>query len=160
MMIGELQTLIEPAVTALGYELWGCEWVGAGKNQRLLRVYVDSENGVNVDDCSKISRQISAILDVEDPIEGRYLLEVSSPGIDRPLFTVAQCRRYIGQMVSARLRVPVLGRRNFKGTLEFAEGERIILRLEDNQETLDLAWRDVEKAHLSALVFPAKSAKK
>ncbi len=151
--------MIEPAVTALGYELWGCEWVGAGKNQRLLRVYVDSEHGVNVDTCSKISRQISAILDVEDPIEGRYLLEVSSPGIERPLFTVAQCQRYVGQPVNIRLRVPAAGRRNFKGILQSAGGDRIVLQLEDNQNTLDLTWRDIEKAHLAAPVFPAKAGK-
>ncbi len=71
MMIGELQTLIEPAVTAFGYELWGCELASLGKNRRLLRVYVDSEHGVNIDACAKISRQISAVLDVEDPIAGQ-----------------------------------------------------------------------------------------
>lgn len=147
MMIGELQTIIEPAVTALGYELWGCEWVGAGKNRRLLRVYVDGENGISLDACAKISRQISAILDVEDPIEGRYLLEVSSPGIERPLFTIAQCQRYIGQSVSIRLRIPREGQRNFKGIIQSAAGERIAVRLDD-QTTLDLAWRDVEKAQL------------
>jgi ribosome maturation factor RimP len=147
MMIGELQTLIEPAVTALGYELWGCEWANAGKNRRLLRVYVDSEQGVNLDACAKISRQISAILDVEDPIEGRYLLEVSSPGIERPLFTLAQCQRYIGQELSVRLRSAADGRRNFNGVLQSATDAQIVLQLSD-QSTLNVAWREVEKARL------------
>jgi len=146
-MIGELQTIIEPAVTALGYQLWGCEWVGAGKNRRLLRVYVDGEQGVSLGACAKISRQISAILDVEDPIEGRYLLEVSSPGIERLLFTLAQYQRYIGHSIDLRLRVPREGRRHFNGILQSAADERIVVRLDD-QTALDVAWRDVEKAHL------------
>ena len=104
-----LEAIIEPAVTAFGYELLGCESVSAGKGQRLLRVYVDSARGVTIDECAKISRQISAVLDVEDPIKGRYYLEVSSPGIERPLFTVAQCQRYLGQTVSVRLKVAKAG---------------------------------------------------
>lgn len=149
MMISELQMIIEPAVTALGYELWGCEWVGAGKNRRLLRVYVDSENGVNIDACAKISRQISAVLDVEDPIEGRYLLEVSSPGIDRPLFSLAQYQRYIGRTINIRLRLAKEGRRNFSGILQSAAASRIVLQLAD-QTTQEFAWRDIEKAHLTS----------
>lgn len=149
MMIGELQKLIEPAVTALGYELWGCEWANVGKNRRLLRVYVDSEQGVNIDACAKISRQISAILDVEEPIAGQYLLEVSSPGIERLLFTVVQCRRYVGQTISIRLRLAQEGRRNFTGILQSAEGDQITLQLDD-QTTLELRWQDVDKAHLVA----------
>jgi ribosome maturation factor RimP len=151
MMIGELQKIIEPAVTALGYELWGCEWVGAGKNRRLLRVYVDGENGVKLDACAKISRQISAVLDVEDPIEGRYLLEVSSPGIDRPLFTLAQYQRYMGRMINVRLRIAKEGQRNFIGILQSAADERIVLQLAD-QTTLELAWNSIEKAHLKSEV--------
>jgi ribosome maturation factor RimP len=145
MMIGEIQAIIEPAVTALGYELWGCEWVGAGKSRRILRVYVDSKNGVDIDACAKISRQVSAILDVEDAVAGSYLLEVSSPGIERPLFTLTQCQRYVGQQISVRLRVPREGRRHFSGVLQAAANDRIALQL-DEQTTLELAWRDIEKA--------------
>jgi ribosome maturation factor RimP len=148
-MIGKLQTLIEPAVTALGYELWGCELTGVGKNRRLLRVYVDSEQGVNIDVCAKISRQISSVLDVEDPIAGQYLLEVSSPGIERPLFNIEQCQRYVGQQISVRLRVARDGRRNFSGILKSAADDRLVLQLDD-QTQLELAWRDVDKAHLVA----------
>jgi len=147
MMISDLQKLIEPAVTALNYELWGCEWVGAGKNRRLLRVYVESENGVTLGDCAKISRQISAILDVEDPIEDRYLLEVSSPGLERPLFTLSQCQRYIGQKLNIRLKTGRDGQRNFKGILQSVNDRQIVLQLDDQSE-LNLAWSEVDKAHL------------
>lgn len=146
-MIGELQTIIQPAVAALGYELWGCEWASAGKNRRLLRVYVDSQTGVNLDACAKISRQISAILDVENPIQGHYLLEVSSPGMERPLFTALQCGRYLGKTVNVRLRVARQGQRNFRGILQSSANEQIVLQLDD-QSNLELAWRDVEKARL------------
>jgi ribosome maturation factor RimP len=147
MMIRELQAIVEPAVTAMGYELWGCEWVGAGRNQCLLRVYVDREEGVDIDACAKISRQISAVLDVEDPIGSRYLLEVSSPGIERPLFTLAQCRRYLGEKIEIRLRVPREGRRNFKGVLQSVTDESLALQMSD-QTLLDFSWRDIEKAYL------------
>lgn len=149
MMIGELQKLIEPAVTAFGYELWGCEWASLGKKHRLLRVYVDSEQGVDVDTCAKISRQISAVLDVEDPIGEGYTLEVSSPGIDRPFFTISQCRRYLGQHIYVRLRIAKEGRRQFRGVLQAADEDRITLLL-DEQDPLQLAWRDIDKAHLVA----------
>ena len=149
MIIGELETLVAPAVAALGYELWGCEFASAGKNRRLLRVYIDRAQGVNVDDCAKISRQISAILDVEDPIAGAYLLEVSSPGLERPLFTLAQCRRYLGSKIRVRLRTAVEGQRNFTGTLQSVSEERVILQL-DAESSLELDWRNVEKAHLVA----------
>lgn len=147
MMIRELEAIIEPAVTALGYELWGCEWVGAGKNRRLLRVYVDREKGVDVGACAKISRQISAVLDVENLIENSYLLEVSSPGIDRPLFKSAQCQRYLGERIEIRLRAPQEGRRNFKGIINSIKNERITLQM-DNQTLVDFDWRDIEKACL------------
>ncbi len=147
MMIRELEAIIEPAVTALGYELWGCEWVGAGKNRRLLRVYVDREEGVDVGACAKISRQISAVLDVENLIENSYLLEVSSPGIDRPLFKLAQCQRYLGERIEIRLRAPQEGRRNFKGIINSIKNERITLQM-DNQTLVDFDWRDIEKACL------------
>lgn len=147
--MSKLEAIIEPAVTALGYELWGCEWVGAGRNRRLLRVYVDSDKGVDIDACAKISRQISAVLDVENLIDSSYLLEVSSPGIDRPLFKLTQCQRYLGEKIEIRLRAPQEGRRNFKGVLTSVKDERITLQM-DNQPLIEFAWRDVEKACLRA----------
>ncbi|MBS0351482.1 MAG: ribosome maturation factor RimP [Proteobacteria bacterium] len=155
MMFSELQAVIEPTIIALGYELWGCEWVNLSKNTRQLRVYIESEQGVNIDDCAKVSRQISAILDVEDLIQGSYLLEVSSPGLERPLFTLAQCQRFVGQPVLVRLRVAKNGRRNFGGILEKVMDESIILVLEDKTEQT-IPWRDIDKAHLKFVVSKGK----
>ena len=92
----------------------------------MLRVYIDSENGVGVDDCAKVSRQVSGVLDVEDPISGEYTLEVSSPGMDRPLFKLSQYQDYIGHVVQLRLRMPFDGRRKFKGVLNGIEDEDIV----------------------------------
>lgn len=146
MQASELLKIIEPAVIAQGLELWGAEWVNEGKNT-LLRIYVDSATGVNLDQCAKVSRQISAVLDVEDIIQGHYYLEVSSPGIERPLFTIDQCRGYLNKTVAIRLRVPKVGRRNFTGTLVQVENEQISLQM-DNQAEEKFSWHDIDRAHV------------
>jgi len=95
-------------VEALGFQLWGIEYVQAG-NHSVLRVFIDGENGINIEDCANVSRQVSAVLDVEDPISTEYTLEVSSPGVDRPLFTAEQYASYIGEDVKLQLTMPVAG---------------------------------------------------
>lgn len=127
-----IQSLIQPTVESLGFELWGVDYLAQGKHSRLT-VFIDGENGVNVDDCATVSRQISALLDVEDPISGHYNLEVSSPGMDRPLYTLEQFERYVGHLVSVRLREPFEGRRKFQGALTGVEDDEVILRV-DNEE--------------------------
>ena len=87
-----LRDSLASIVEALGYEFVGSEIVGQGKHA-VLRIYIDSENGITIDDCSKVSYQVSAMLDVEDPIRGEYDLEVSSPGIDRPLFELSHFKK-------------------------------------------------------------------
>jgi len=144
----QLQRLLAPTVEGLGYELVGCE-LHSQHQHSLLRVYVDSPKGVNLDDCAKISRQISAVLDVEDVISGKYNLEVSSPGIERPLFVLDHYRQYVGHGVKLRLRIPRDGRRNYKGVIESAENEKIIIRL-DEEESLELDVREIDKAKLTA----------
>lgn len=146
----DLLKIIEPAVVAQGLELWGAEWANEGKN-KVLRVYVDSATGINIDQCAKVSRQVSAVLDVEDIIQGHYTLEVSSPGLERPLFNLDQARRYIGESIAIRLRVPKAGRRNFTGVLTQVEKESILLQIDEKAEE-KMPWRDIEKAHLTALV--------
>src|SRR5437870_3087505 len=112
-----LNQIIAPAVAALGYELVGCE-LAQDSGRQILRVYVDGENGITLDGCAAVSRQISAVLDVEDPIKGRFLLEVSSPGLERPLFSLAHYQRFIGHKAKLRLRQPQEdGRRNFTGII-------------------------------------------
>ncbi len=136
-----LQELIEPGVIALGFQLWGIEFVSQGKNS-ILRVYIDSENGVNVDDCAKVSHQVSGVLDVEDPISGHFTLEVSSPGMDRPLFTAEQFQAYAGHQVQLRLRVPYEGKRKFKGTLNGMEGDDVLLVVGDEEYLLPIDYID------------------
>ena len=98
----KLLDLIQPAVEGLGYEFVGAELVGQGK-ESILRVYIDTDAGVLVGDCTKVSHQISGVLDVEDPISGQYNLEVSSPGIERPLFTLEHFERFKGKVVKLEL---------------------------------------------------------
>ncbi|RKQ95800.1 ribosome maturation factor RimP [Kushneria sinocarnis] len=127
-----LTALIEPAVTALGFELWGIDYKSQGRHSKLV-VYIDGENGVGVDDCADVSRQVSAVLDVEDPIGNRYQLEVSSPGLDRPLFTLSQFSRFAGHTVSLRLREPFNGQRRFKGLLAGIDDDEVLLQFDGDE---------------------------
>jgi len=111
-----------------------------------LRVYIDKPGGVTVDDCADVSRQLSAILDVEDPLPGSYMLEVSSPGLDRPLVTANDFRRFIGEMVKVQMHQPIAGRKRFKGRLLAASDERVTLEVDGEQ--FDLVLADVERARL------------
>lgn len=142
-----LTEMLQPAVDALGFELLGVEFVRAGSHST-LRIYIDHENGISVDNCADVSRQVSAILDVEDPITNEYSLEVSSPGVDRPLFTIAHYEAILNETVNVRLNVPQDGRRNFKGTLVGIEGDMINVEV-DNQ-VHSLLIDNVAKANLVA----------
>ncbi len=126
-----LRALFEPVIVAMGYELVGVQYRPA-RGEGLLRVYIDSETGVGVDDCARVSHQVSGLLDVEDPIPGNYRLEVSSPGLDRPLFTPEQFRRFAGHEVKIRLHELWEGRRSFRGVLQGCEEGRVLI---DEQET-------------------------
>jgi ribosome maturation factor RimP len=127
-----LVKLIEPVVEGLGYVLWGVEYLHHGKSAR-LSIYIDSDDGVDVDDCARVSRQVSALLDVEDPIDANYTLEVSSPGMDRRLFTLDQFKTFEGSSVKLSLRVPYEGRKRFKGVLCGIEDDEIVVRSGDEE---------------------------
>ncbi|MGM0535744.1 MAG: ribosome maturation factor RimP [Pseudomonadota bacterium] len=127
-----LHALIEPVVTAMGFELWGIDHLSQGKHSRLV-IYIDHDDGVSVDDCADVSRQISAVLDVEDPVPGEYRLEVSSPGMDRPLFTLEQFGRYAGHVVTVKLRLPFDGRRKFRGLLAGVESDEVLLQIDGEE---------------------------
>ena len=148
--------MITPAVEALGYEMWGVEYHSHGRPP-LLRVFIDGENGITVDDCAAASRQISGVLDVEDPISTEYTLEVSSPGMDRPLFTLDQFGRYIGEWVKVKLRAPFEGRRNFRGRLTGIEGDEIVIAVDDHEYLLPIEL--IEKANVVPQFANEKSAK-
>lgn len=140
-----LQQLLEPTVVGLGYEFVGVEYIAQGKHS-LLRVFIDKPDGISADDCGEVSRQVSALLDVEDPIRGEYTLEVSSPGLDRPLFNEAQFTQFLGYLGVIRTRIPVQGRRNFKGKM--LSIEKGMLTVEVDGHTYEIEVEDIEKANL------------
>jgi ribosome maturation factor RimP len=125
----QLKALLAPLVARMGYELWGLEY-RAGRHSALLRLFIDSEAGITLDDCAQVSAQVSALLDVEDPIRVPYTLEVSSPGVDRPLFEAAHYARYVGQRARVRTQWPVGGQRNFAGEIVAADGQSVTLRVD------------------------------
>jgi len=145
----KIVALINPVIEDMGYELLGAEYVASGKHS-ILRLFIDSENGIGVDDCEAVSRQVSAIMDVEDPIIGQYSLEVSSPGIERPLFTLAHYQRFLGHDVSLRLFRTIEGRRKFTGSIgSISEvNETMELVTELGPVTIDLNL--IDKANLVA----------
>ena len=127
--------MLEPTVEALGFELWGVEYVASGKHT-LLRLYIDAEQGITVDNCAAVSEQVSAVMDVEDPISSEYTLEVSSPGMDRLLFKLSQYPAYVGEWVELRLRSPFEGRRKFRGVLKGIEGDEVVIHVDDHEYLL------------------------
>ena len=140
-----LEQIIAPAVTAVGMDLWGVEFISQGRHS-VLRVYIDSDHGVNLEDCERVSHQVSGVLDVEDPIKSEYNLEVSSPGLDRPLFRFEQYAAFCGEQLKVRLRSAVDGRRNFSGLLKMADNA--MLEFEVDGETMSVPYDRVEKANL------------
>ncbi len=141
----QLQAMLAPVVEALGYECWGVEFISQGRHA-VLRVYVDRANGIQVDDCEKVSRQVSGVLDVEDPISSEYTLEVSSPGMDRPLFTLEQFAKHAGEQVKIKLRSPFEGRRNFQGLLKGVEEQDVIVQADEHEYLLPVD--SIEKANI------------
>ncbi|RYE54957.1 MAG: ribosome maturation factor RimP [Sphingobacteriales bacterium] len=130
-----LHNMIEPIVVSLGCELWGLEYLTQGR-YTTLRLFIDGPQGVSLEDCEKVSRQVSSVMDVEDPIDGEYTLEVSSPGMDRPLYTPAHYARYVGETVNLRLRMARDGRRRFKGDIVKVEGDDVVINVEGKEITL------------------------
>lgn len=141
----KLTEMLEPSVEDLGFELVGIEFHSAG-NKSVLRIYIDHEDGIFVQNCADVSHQVSAILDVEDPISSEYTLEVSSPGMERPLFKVSQYQEYIGEEVKLQLRMPITNRRKWKGVIAAAEGEIITLEVDGQQESFALS--NIQKANI------------
>ncbi|WP_053981603.1 ribosome maturation factor RimP [Marinagarivorans algicola] len=141
-----LEDMLGPVVASLGCELWGLEYLPQGSHRALLRIYIDKADGIGVDDCEKVSRQVSSVLDVEDPVSSEYTLEVSSPGMDRPLFKLEQFVESIGLKANVRLRIAFDGRRNFKGLLKGVEGDEVVLEV-DSEEFL-LPFELIDKANI------------
>lgn len=141
----KLREMIEPIVTGLGYEAVGIELLPQGGGE-LLRIYIDRADGVTVEDCERVSHQVSGMLDVEDPIRGEYTLEVSSPGIDRPLFRREDFARFAGQRVKLKLRAPLAGRARYTARLDGLEGDEVLLEVDG--EVLRFAYDEIDQARL------------
>ncbi|WP_025819334.1 ribosome maturation factor RimP [Shewanella marina] len=143
----KLEQMLRVPVEALGYQMWGIEYIQAGKHS-ILRLYIDSDNGINIEDCAETSRQVSAVLDVEDPISTEFTLEVSSPGVDRPLFNAEQYAKYIGEDVKLQLTMPVAGSRNLKGAVSKVEGQMLSVVVDGNE--LVVALDNIRKGNVIA----------
>jgi ribosome maturation factor RimP len=139
--------LTTPLCQARDLEIWGIDLLfGAGGRHKIVRVYLDSAQGVGIDECAEVSRSLSLALDVEDIVPGAFTLEVSSPGLERPFFSLEQMAMYIGQSVRIRLEKPLDDRKNFKGRLLAIDPPRF--SLSDDSDTFTLNWDDVGKANL------------
>ena len=164
----EISALLAPTVASLGLELLGAEYLPS-PGGAVLRLYIDvpsaetGERNVGIEECEAVSREVSAQLDVEDPISGNYTLEVSSPGVDRPLFALAQYARFAGETAKVGLKLPQDGRRRLQGRIERVDGQTIVFDLDG--QPFPVAFDNIDKAKLvpdwEKLGFaPKKPAKK
>jgi ribosome maturation factor RimP len=143
----QIELLVEAPIESLGYELVGVEYIKNGVNT-VLRLYIDAEQGIGIEDCERVSHQVSGILEVEDPISSAYALEVSSPGFDRPLFKERDFVRFTGNEVKIAMKLPIQGRRNFRGVLQgFSDGDILI---EVDGEIYELPLTKLSKAKIIA----------
>jgi ribosome maturation factor RimP len=140
-----LDNLVKNTVEGLGFILWGYEYRPHG-DSALLRIFIEKAEGISVDDCALVSRQIGAVLDVEDTIPVAYILEVSSPGMDRVLFSANQYQDYIGDKIKIRTRTRIDDRRNFKGSLVSAD-ENVVTVKVDNEE-FAIPYESIDRARL------------
>lgn len=141
-----LQDRVSTLITAMGYEFVGLELQRQGRFS-VLRIYIDNEPGITLDDCSAVSHQVSAMLDVEDPIQGEYHLEISSPGLDRPLFEIAQYQKFIGSRIKVRMSNPLNNQRNYVGILQQIDDLNDIHLLTDTGKVV-LPFSGIEKARV------------
>lgn len=144
LTLPHIEELLEPGARALGYELVAVEMRGGDTS--ILRIYIDGPDGITVDDCAKASRQFGAILDVEDPISNRYTLEVSSPGMDRPLARPEHFKAVVGSDVKIKMATLVNGRRRFTGELVEATDEFAVVEV-DGEQT-ELLYSEMDRARL------------
>lgn len=166
-LLEKIKVVIMPVIDDLGYELWGCTFHGSGKNS-LLRIYIENKanengerNAISVDDCAKVSNEFSAVLDVADIINGYYTLEISSPGIDRLLFTQEHYQRFIGHMIAVKLTSPMIfsventvenlrKQRNYNGKIIEISNNNVILEINNNKSmaTISIPFAYIEKANI------------
>jgi ribosome maturation factor RimP len=146
MQSDRLAGLVRPVVEGLGYELWDLEYA-PGRGNGFVRLYIDATAGITLEDCERVSRAVSELFDVEDPVPGHYTLEVSSPGLERTLRTAGQFARFVGETVFVELLAPLDGRRRYKGSLLGAGAETIEVEVDGQRHVLPISG--MRKAHLS-----------
>ena len=146
MLLDRLYEIVEPLANDLGYILWGIEIVGSGKIT--VRVFIDHEKGISVDDCQVMSKEISTIFDVEDPITSKYVLEVSSPGMNRQIFNITQAQALLGFTVKAVTIAPIESQTKFKGILSQVKDNNIRLKLDDDRE-INFDFDELKKLRVS-----------
>ena len=142
----KLVALIEPLVKTMGYELVLLEF-SPHKGSALVRLFIDATAGITLGDCERVSREVEGVLDVEDPIPSNYRLEVSSPGLDRPLVKPAHYERFAGQVAKVQLVAPKAGRRKFQGVLKGLQEGQVVLDTADAGTVL-LKMDEIERARL------------
>ena len=141
----QLVELLSPTVTSVGFDLWGIELLRAGRHTT-LRLYIDHSDGITVENCALVSREVSAILDVEDPIPNEYTLEVSSPGLARPLFTIAHFTQAVGQQIEVKLTIAQDNRRKFKGMLQAIDADMLVMEVDG--KPYRLLMDNIDKANV------------
>ena len=148
-MRADLLALIQPIVESFGLTLWGIEFKSGSHGRGLLRVYINHEDGIHVDDCEKVSKQLSRVMDVEDPIRGEYVLEVSSPGLNPTLFFKEQYLGFCGERLQVKTHLALDGRKNFKGQLIKVLEDSIEIR--DDDTAFEIRFDNIAKANVIAL---------
>jgi ribosome maturation factor RimP len=141
----QLERVLGPTIESLGCRIWGIELLSQGKHA-LLRIYIDRDDGVSIDDCERVSKQVSAVLDVENPIDSSYTLEVSSPGMDRLLFKPEHYAQSVGERVDLRLGAPEQGRRRVIGEMTQYAGEAVTVDVDGTPFVVQLA--NVQRARV------------
>lgn len=141
--VDQLEAMLAPVVEALGCQIWTLEYLSRGNNTT-LRLFIDKEEGISLEDCEAVSRQVSSVMDVEDPISGEYTLEVSSPGMDRPLTKIEHFERMAGEKAKLKLRMAFEGQRKFEGIIIGVEADEVVIRCNDEEllfpvDTIDKA---------------------
>ena len=142
----KLQAMIEPLVESMGYELVLLEF-SPHKGSAMVRLFIDAPGGITLGDCEKVSREVEGVLDVEDPIPQNYRLEVSSPGLDRPLVKPAHFERFTGSVAKVQMAAPQHGRRKFQGVLKGLNNGNVVLETAD-AGTVELGLDQIERARL------------
>lgn len=144
-LIEKIETLVKPIADELNYEVYHIEFVKEN-NEFYLRIYIDKEEGISITDCEALSRKVSDVLDVEDPIDKAYYLEVSSPGLNRRLFTDEHFKKFVGREVLVKLNGNIEGKKNIKGLLKEVNEENIIV--EDDEKAITIPKSKIKAANL------------